>query len=132
MLNAIRKAGGARAPMKRPAERRSCAAAARRSRESPTGDDPAFIFDYETLRLIWWVLLGVLLIGFAVMDGFDLGVGALLPLVAQDRRRTPHRHQRRRPGLGRQPGLADPRRRRDLRRLAAALRASPSPASTWR
>ena len=39
--------------------------------------------DYETLRLIWWVLLGILLIGFAVMDGFDLGVGALLPFVAR-------------------------------------------------
>ena len=32
--------------------------------------------DYETLRLIWWLLLGMLLIGFAIMDGFDLGVGA--------------------------------------------------------
>jgi cytochrome bd ubiquinol oxidase subunit II len=32
--------------------------------------------DYETLRLIWWLILGVLLIGFAVMDGFDLGLGA--------------------------------------------------------
>jgi len=32
--------------------------------------------DYETLRLIWWAILGTLLIGFAVMDGFDLGVGA--------------------------------------------------------
>jgi hypothetical protein len=31
--------------------------------------------DYETLRLIWWALLGILLIGFAVMDGFDLGTG---------------------------------------------------------
>jgi cytochrome d ubiquinol oxidase subunit II len=39
--------------------------------------------DYATLRLIWWLLLGVLLIGFAVMDGFDLGVGALLPFVAR-------------------------------------------------
>jgi cytochrome d ubiquinol oxidase subunit II len=39
--------------------------------------------DYETLRLIWWLLLGVLLIGFAVMDGYDLGVGALLPFVAR-------------------------------------------------
>lgn len=39
--------------------------------------------DYETLRLIWWLLLGVLLIGFAVMDGFDLGIGALLPFVAK-------------------------------------------------
>ena len=41
------------------------------------------IFDYTTLRLIWWVLLGVLLIGFAVSDGFDMGVGALLPFVAK-------------------------------------------------
>lgn len=41
------------------------------------------LLDYETLRLIWWLLLGVLLIGFAVMDGFDLGVGALLPFVAR-------------------------------------------------
>lgn len=42
------------------------------------------IFDYELLRIIWWVLLGVLLIGFAVMDGFDLGVGILLPFVAKN------------------------------------------------
>src|SRR6202795_2801767 len=41
------------------------------------------LFDYTTLRLIWWVLLGVLLIGFAVTDGFDMGVGALLPFVAR-------------------------------------------------
>lgn len=39
--------------------------------------------DYETLRLIWWVLLGVLLIGFAVMGGFDLGVGMLLPWLGR-------------------------------------------------
>ena len=41
------------------------------------------MFDYETLRLIWWALLGILLIGFAVMDGFDLGVATLLPYVAR-------------------------------------------------
>lgn len=39
--------------------------------------------DYEILRLIWWLFLGVLLIGFAIMDGFDLGVAALLPVVAR-------------------------------------------------
>lgn len=46
-------------------------------------------FDYDTLRLIWWLLLGVLLIGFALTDGFDLGVASLLPWVAktdEDRR----------------------------------------------
>ena len=41
------------------------------------------LIDYDTLRLIWWVLLGVLLIGFAVMDGFDLGTQMLLPFVAK-------------------------------------------------
>lgn len=40
--------------------------------------------DFATLRLIWWALLGVLLIGFALTDGFDLGVGALLPFVARN------------------------------------------------
>ena len=39
--------------------------------------------DYETLRLVWWLLLGILLIGFAIMGGRDLGVGALLPFVAR-------------------------------------------------
>lgn len=39
--------------------------------------------DFATLRLIWWGLLGVLLIAFALTDGFDLGVGALLPFVAK-------------------------------------------------
>ena len=38
---------------------------------------------FEVLRVIWWLLLGVLLIGFAVTDGFDLGVGALLPFVGK-------------------------------------------------
>ena len=41
------------------------------------------ISDYGMLRLIWWILLGVLLTGFAVTDGFDMGVGALLPFVAK-------------------------------------------------
>jgi cytochrome d ubiquinol oxidase subunit II len=41
------------------------------------------LLDYETLRIIWWVLLGVLLIGCAAMDGFDLGVDILMPLVGK-------------------------------------------------
>ncbi|MEQ3528144.1 cytochrome d ubiquinol oxidase subunit II [Pseudoalteromonas sp. XMcav11-Q] len=47
------------------------------------------MIDYEFLRLVWWGLVGVLLIGFAITDGFDLGVGALLTLVGksdEDRR----------------------------------------------
>src|SRR6056297_1585230 len=41
------------------------------------------LIDFEILRVIWWALLGVLLIGFALTDGFDLGVGALLPFVGK-------------------------------------------------
>ncbi|MCD8524707.1 MAG: cytochrome d ubiquinol oxidase subunit II, partial [Gammaproteobacteria bacterium] len=41
------------------------------------------MLDYEILRIIWWLLLGVLLVGFAVMDGFDLGVGMILHRVAK-------------------------------------------------
>ena len=41
------------------------------------------MLDYESLRLIWWLLVAVLLIGYAVMDGFDLGVATLLPWVAR-------------------------------------------------
>lgn len=41
------------------------------------------IFDYETLKLIWWLFVGALLIGFALTDGFDLGVGSLLPFLGK-------------------------------------------------
>jgi len=42
------------------------------------------ILDYETLKLVWWVLVGVLLIGFAITDGFDMGTGALLPFLGKN------------------------------------------------
>lgn len=41
------------------------------------------LIDYPTLRVIWWALLGFLLVGFAVMDGFDLGIAGALHLVAR-------------------------------------------------
>ncbi|WP_288939697.1 cytochrome d ubiquinol oxidase subunit II [uncultured Roseovarius sp.] len=41
------------------------------------------LIDFDILRIIWWGLLGVLLIGFALTDGFDMGVGALLPFIAK-------------------------------------------------
>ncbi|WP_243038842.1 cytochrome d ubiquinol oxidase subunit II [Dyella sedimenti] len=41
------------------------------------------MFDYESLRVIWWALLGILLIGFAVMDGFDFGIAALLRVLGR-------------------------------------------------
>jgi len=43
-----------------------------------------FLMSYETLRAVWWLFLGVLLIGFAITGGYDLGVGALLRVVARD------------------------------------------------
>lgn len=42
------------------------------------------MLDYETLKVIWWLLVGVLLLGFAIMDGHDMGVGTLLPFVGKD------------------------------------------------
>ncbi len=41
------------------------------------------IFDYETLKLLWWLIIGILLIGFAVTDGMDMGVAMLLRLVGK-------------------------------------------------
>ncbi|XNM61094.1 cytochrome d ubiquinol oxidase subunit II [Escherichia coli] len=42
------------------------------------------MFDYETLRFIWWLLIGVILVVFMISDGFDMGIGCLLPLVARN------------------------------------------------
>ena len=39
---------------------------------------------YEILRLAWWLILGVLLIGFAIMDGFDFGIAALVRVLGRD------------------------------------------------
>jgi cytochrome d ubiquinol oxidase subunit II len=48
------------------------------------------MLNYETLRVIWWFVLGVLLIGFAVTDGFDMGVCAIFRFVGRtdDERRA--------------------------------------------
>jgi cytochrome d ubiquinol oxidase subunit II len=42
------------------------------------------ILDYEILKLVWWLLVGVLFIGFAVTDGMDMGVGTLLPFLGKN------------------------------------------------
>ncbi|MBN3811171.1 cytochrome d ubiquinol oxidase subunit II [Paraburkholderia sp. Ac-20347] len=39
--------------------------------------------DYATLKVIWWVLIGVLLIGFSLTDGFDMGAAILLPFLGK-------------------------------------------------
>jgi cytochrome d ubiquinol oxidase subunit II len=49
-----------------------------------------YVFDYATLKVIWWVVVGVLIVGFAILDGWDLGIGMLLPYVGRtdDERRV--------------------------------------------
>jgi cytochrome d ubiquinol oxidase subunit II len=42
------------------------------------------MIDYESLRIIWWLLIGVLLAGFAVMDGFDLGIATLIRVLGKN------------------------------------------------
>jgi cytochrome d ubiquinol oxidase subunit II len=42
------------------------------------------VMTYEFLRLAWWLILGVLLIGFAIMDGFDFGIAALVRVLGRD------------------------------------------------
>jgi len=39
------------------------------------------------LNTIWFILIGVLLAGYAILDGFDLGVGAFYLLVKDDKDR---------------------------------------------
>ncbi|MFO0861316.1 MAG: cytochrome d ubiquinol oxidase subunit II [Phycisphaerales bacterium] len=43
--------------------------------------------EITSLQLLWFVLLGILLAGYAILDGFDLGVGILHPLARDDRER---------------------------------------------
>ncbi len=45
--------------------------------------DSLILLDYAVLRIIWWILIGVFLIGLSVMDGFDLGIAIMLPFVAR-------------------------------------------------
>lgn len=42
---------------------------------------------FETYQIIWFLLVGVLLTGYAILDGFDLGVGALLLFAKGDTKR---------------------------------------------
>ena len=48
--------------------------------------------DYEFYRFIWWLLIGILFIGFAITDGFDMGVGALLKVIGRNDEERDVRH----------------------------------------
>ena len=41
------------------------------------------MFDYETIRLIWWLFIGIVAIAFALTEGFDFGVSTLLPFIGK-------------------------------------------------
>src|SRR4030095_9385552 len=62
----------------------------RERRVATEGSRVIYVFHYATVKLIWWLLVGALLVGFAIMDGMDLGVGTLLPFVGKtdDERRV--------------------------------------------
>ena len=86
---------------------------------------------HRTLCQIWFVLLGVLLAGYAILDGFDLGVG-ILHLGRPRRPRAPRPDELDRPAVGRQRGLAGDLRRGAVRRVSRTPTRRSSPASTSR
>ena len=74
------------------------------------------------LTTVWFCLIAVLWVGYFVLEGFDFGVGMLLPDPGPGRARTPRPDQHDRAGLGRQRGLAAGRGRRDVRSLPRVVR----------
>ena len=82
------------------------------------------------LNTVWFILVGVLLTGYAILDGFDLGVGALHLFTSEGRGPADHA-QRHRTGVGRQRSLAGDRRRGACLRLSPTCTPPSSPASTW-
>lgn len=42
------------------------------------------MFEFLDLNLVWFILIAILFTGYAILDGFDLGVGALYLLVKDD------------------------------------------------
>ena len=74
------------------------------------------------MATIWFMIVAVMVAAYVVLDGFDLGAGAVHLFIAQDRRRAPHDASRHRPGVGRQRSVAAGRRRHAVLRVSAALR----------
>ena len=74
------------------------------------------------LEEFWFVLIAVLWGGYFLLEGFDFGVGMLLPVLPRDEREREHDVRVDRAGVGRQRGLARGRRRRDVRRVPGLVR----------
>jgi cytochrome d ubiquinol oxidase subunit II len=47
----------------------------------------AMIVDPSWLQILWFILIAVLWIGFLVLEGFDFGVGMLIPVLGKDEKR---------------------------------------------
>ena len=75
-----------------------------------------------SLETFWFCLIAVLWGGYFLLEGFDFGVGMLLPILPRGRARARHDVRVDRAGLGRQRGVAGGRRRRDVRRLPGLVR----------
>ena len=69
------------------------------------------------LQTLWFILIAVLWGGYFLLEGFDFGVGMLLPFLPRNERRAADDVRDDRPGLGRQRGVARRRGRRHVRRL---------------
>ncbi len=39
----------------------------------------------QNFQILWYVLIFVLLLGYSLLDGFDLGIGSLLPFLGRDK-----------------------------------------------
>ena len=75
-----------------------------------------------SLNIFWFVLIAVLWVGYFVLEGFDFGVGALLRIVGRDEKGRRVLINTIGPDLGRQRGVADHRRRRDVRGVPRVVR----------
>lgn len=53
------------------------------------------IFDYMTLQIIWWVMIGVVLILYATTAGFDFGITLMLPFLRRKARFVENDEERR-------------------------------------
>ena len=84
------------------------------------------------LQGFWFGVIAVLWAGFFLLEGFDFGVGMLLPFVGQDETERGLALSLDRTGVGRQRGLAAGRRRRHVRRVPGVVRERVQRRSTWR
>ena len=74
------------------------------------------------MATIWFMIVAVMVAMYVLLDGFDIGAGAVHLFIAKNRRRAAHHPSRHRSGVGRQRSLAARRRWNALLRLPAALR----------